>query len=70
MNPEYTTLEKVAARVGKLAAAQDALKQAVRHARSDGHTWQEIGEALGVSRQAAWERYGYEPIEPPPAIKP
>lgn len=22
------------------------------------YTWEQIGEALGVTRQAAWERYG------------
>jgi hypothetical protein len=25
--------------------------------RSFGHTWEEIGQVLGVSRQAAWEKY-------------
>lgn len=28
-------------------------------AREDGLAWSSIGEALGCSRQAAWERYGY-----------
>lgn len=30
---------------------------AVRAARSEDSTWEEIGQALGVSRQAAWERF-------------
>jgi hypothetical protein len=30
---------------------------AVRAARGAGSTWDEIGQALGVSRQAAWERF-------------
>jgi hypothetical protein len=30
---------------------------AARAARSEGITWEEIGQALGVSRQAAWERF-------------
>ena len=27
-------------------------------ARREGHTWDEIGEALGISKQAAQQRYG------------
>jgi hypothetical protein len=30
---------------------------AANAARSQGNTWDQIGEALGVSRQAAWERF-------------
>ena len=30
---------------------------AVSAARAQGHTWDEIGGALGVSRQAAWGRF-------------
>jgi hypothetical protein len=29
----------------------------VKGARANGHTWDEIGRALNMSRQAAWERY-------------
>jgi hypothetical protein len=36
---------------------------AVEQAREAGATWQEIGEALGVSRQAAFQRFG-KPIDP------
>lgn len=43
--------------VGTLMAAAVAL------ARTAGRTWQEIGEVLGVSRQAAFQRYG-KPLEP------
>lgn len=31
---------------------------AVQEARRDGTSWQEIGDALGVTRQAAFQRYG------------
>jgi hypothetical protein len=31
-------------------------KEAVKVARSQDHTWQEIGAALGRSRQALWQR--------------
>ena len=30
----------------------------VRSARADGWTWQQIGDALGVSRQAVHKKYG------------
>jgi hypothetical protein len=32
-------------------------RQAVEAARAQGHTWEEVGAALGVSRQAAWGRF-------------
>lgn len=32
-------------------------RKAVRAARKQGLSWDEIGSALGVSRQAAWERF-------------
>jgi hypothetical protein len=49
------------ARVQEAAAALDLarrdLDRAVEVARSDGASWATIGAALGVSRQAAWERF-------------
>ena len=35
----------------------DTLKQQVQSLRKRGITWTRIGKALGVSRQAAWERF-------------
>lgn len=32
-------------------------RKAVAVAREQGRTWDEIGTACGVSRQAAWERF-------------
>ena len=32
-------------------------REAVTAARKQGHSWDEIGTACGVSRQAAWERF-------------
>lgn len=37
--------------------------QAVVQAREADRTWQEIGDVLGVTRQAAFQRYG-KPIDP------
>ncbi len=36
---------------------------AVTAARDAGRTWQEIGDVLGISRQAAFQRFG-KPIDP------
>jgi hypothetical protein len=33
-------------------------RKAVKAARKRGCTWDEIGAANGVSRQAAWQRFG------------
>jgi hypothetical protein len=38
--------------------AQAELAAAVAAARAAGDSWAMIGMALGVSRQAAWERFG------------
>ena len=39
------------------AAAERLLALEVELAKSFGVTWDEVGAALGVSRQAAWERF-------------
>ncbi|QUX26681.1 DUF3887 domain-containing protein [Nocardiopsis akebiae] len=49
--------------VSMRAAADDVVRAVVGQARQDGVTWQVIGDALGVSRQAAFQRYG-KPIDP------
>lgn len=36
------------------------LREAVAVARKQGITWEEIGRAWGVSRQAAWERFSQD----------
>jgi hypothetical protein len=48
----------------ELARSVDAaLHHTVDAARAAGHTWQEIGEVLGTTRQAAFQRFG-RPIDP------
>jgi hypothetical protein len=39
---------------------EETLKQHVDLLRRRGVTWAQIGEALSVSRQAAWERFSGE----------
>lgn len=36
---------------------ESSLRKWVDIARSKGHSWQVIADALGVSRQSAWERF-------------
>jgi hypothetical protein len=43
--------------------AEALMAAAVQQAREASRTWQEIGEVLGVSRQAVFQRYG-KPIDP------
>lgn len=39
-------------------AAQAELRAAVQQARDAGDTWAMIGTALGITRQAAYQRFG------------
>jgi hypothetical protein len=45
------------------AAAEAALQAAVDRARAVGGSWRDIGEVLGTSRQAAFQRFGH-PVDP------
>ncbi len=38
-------------------ALEKAMWQTVGQAREAGQSWTEIGKALGVTKQAAWERF-------------
>jgi hypothetical protein len=42
-------------------AVEKLQRHLVSDAREAGRTWTEIGEALGISRQAAWERFSAPP---------
>ena len=48
---------QVASELAAVSAA--ALRLSVDQARAAGHTWQELGDVLGVSRQAAFQRFGH-----------
>jgi biotin operon repressor len=41
----------------QLHAVNRQLQHAVKVARRQGASWQAIGEALGISRQSAWEQF-------------
>jgi hypothetical protein len=45
------------------AAAEAALQAAIDRARGAGGSWRDIGEVLGTSRQAAFQRFGH-PVDP------
>jgi hypothetical protein len=45
------------------AAAETALQTAVDRAWAAGQSWRDIGEVLGISRQAAFQRFGH-PVDP------
>ena len=40
------------------AVTRDLLQQSVTAARSTGHSWAAVGEVLGLTRQAAQQRFG------------
>lgn len=56
-------LPAVAAALAAVREAEEHLRQTVEAARSSGHTWAELGEVLGTSRQAAFQRFG-NPVDP------
>lgn len=55
---ERTDLEAVGDTAALMAGVENLLQARVDAARRHGRTWQEIGDALGVSRQAAQQKYG------------
>ncbi len=63
MRPNSAPLDSVVEAREAARSAEEALRNAVERARATGHTWQELGEILGTSRQAAFQRFG-RPVEP------
>jgi len=45
------------------AATGQALQEIIDRARTAGHSWREIGDVLGTTRQAAFQRFGH-PVDP------
>ncbi|WP_344266916.1 DUF3887 domain-containing protein [Actinomadura napierensis] len=56
-------MDAVAAAAEVTRRADDLLRRAVETARAAGRTWQEIGDVLGTTRQAAFQRFG-RPADP------
>jgi hypothetical protein len=42
------------------AKVDDKIQELVAHCRSTGKSWTQIGQALGMTKQAAWERFSGE----------
>ena len=59
--PDYLDLVRRSRDVDSMA--EQLLKLCVQQSRDAGHTWQEIGDLLGVTRHAAFQRFG-KPIDP------
>ena len=47
--------------LGLSAEIDDAIAQAVTGLRGFGYSWAEIGSRLGITRQAAQQRWGARP---------
>lgn len=54
---DLADLRAIGAAVAAVASAELTLEEAVQSARERGRHWGEIGQALGISKQAARERY-------------
>ena len=53
-------LEDLRVAWGAAGAVDKLIRQTVEDARRQGCTWAEIGQALGISKQSAWERFSGE----------
>jgi hypothetical protein len=56
-------LDAIAFVQGAASAIDEGMRAAVQRARDAGHTWAEIGQVLGTTRQAAFQRFG-RPTDP------
>jgi DNA-directed RNA polymerase specialized sigma24 family protein len=52
-----TVLQDISQQQERIEEMQAYQRSAVAQARLTGHSWTEIGKALGMSRQAAHERF-------------
>jgi len=53
-------LRRIGVALQEIDTAQDALRSAVATARDNGRSWTDIANVLGVSRQAARQRFTSE----------
>ena len=61
MNSLEDALQVLERSSADIRAAQLRLEEAVLAARAAGASWAQIGDATGMSRQAAHERWGHQP---------
>jgi hypothetical protein len=54
-------VEALTLMLGLSAEIDTAISQAVTGLRGSGYSWAEIGSRLGITRQAAWQRWGARP---------
>jgi hypothetical protein len=54
-------VEAMTVMLGLSAEIDDAIAQAVHGLRGSGYSWAEIGSRLGITRQAAQQRWGVRP---------
>jgi Protein of unknown function (DUF3887) len=56
-------LDAIAFIQGAASGIGDVMQAAVQRAREEGSTWADVGQVLGISRQAAFQRFG-RPADP------
>lgn len=56
---EDEILTKLSGSAFTIQYEETAQQMLVRHLRSMGVPWSRIGDAVGTTRQGAWQRYGY-----------
>jgi uncharacterized NAD(P)/FAD-binding protein YdhS len=54
---DHRPLDGLRAARGIERALDKVMRDAVRRAREAGCSWTDVGDALGTSKQAAWERF-------------
>lgn len=59
---EGRPLESIAKLCRESFRIEKALTESVLSAREEGHSWTDIGRALGSSKQAAWRRFARGPM--------
>jgi DNA-directed RNA polymerase specialized sigma24 family protein len=55
---DSTSLRRVGFALDAVTSSENELAEAVRLARVDGRSWNDIAAVLGISRQATQKRYG------------
>jgi hypothetical protein len=69
MFEDASPLDAIALVQDAARALDEGMQGAVRRAREAGHTWAEIGQVLGTTRQAAFQRFG-RPADPGTGLPP